>query len=37
LTPQALTAAALSIYHTQQAIKRSLGQRLGSLRKEKTV
>lgn len=37
LSPSALTAASLSIYHTQQAIKRSLGQRLGSLKKEKTV
>jgi hypothetical protein len=35
LSPEALSGAALAIHHVQQSIKRSLGQRLGSLKEVK--
>lgn len=37
LSSEALSGAALAIHHVQQSIKRSLGQRLGSLKEVKTV
>ncbi len=37
LSPEALSGAALAIHHVQQSIKRSLGQRLGSLKETKTM
>ena len=37
LSPEALSGAAMAIYHVQASIKRSLGQRLGSLKKETVV
>jgi hypothetical protein len=37
LSPEALSATALPIYHVQQSVKRSLGQRLGSLKKEQLM
>ncbi len=37
LSPESLSASAMAIYHVQQSIKRSLGQRLGSLKKEQIV
>ena len=35
LSNEALSGAALAIHHVQQSIKRSLGQRLGSLKEVK--
>ncbi len=37
LSSEALSGAALAIHHVQQSIKRSLGQRLGSLKEVKTA
>ena len=37
LSPEALSGAALAIHHVQQSIKRSLGQRLGSLKETKIM
>ena len=37
LSPEALSGAALAIHHVQQSIKRSLGQRLGSLKETKVM
>jgi hypothetical protein len=37
LSAEALSGAALAIHHVQQSIKRSLGQRLGSLKEARTM